>query len=742
MPQAVLLADASGTSQNSQNAEQIPQAANSSEAQTFQLDETVITATGYEQDIKYAPASVSVVPKDEIVSRPVKDLGDIVQDVPGVTIDPLTQGISNISLRGMDEDYTLILVDGKRMSPSKGVDANGYNSSAGYIPPLSMIERVEVIKGPSSLRYGSEAMGGVINIITKKTPDKTTATVSLSARLQEHHANWGNTYNFDGTVFHPINEYFAINLRGKVSYNEENHIYAGPLVFDGTNYSRSGPGSYYCSSTMRAGMNCFNPYVRSTPSNYQTASVGGRITFTMDEQNTFYLDTDFIFQRIGSLNTSPNLMGEKRDYEKLKVLLNHDGKYDFGDINTYLQYNGISRMTSLNKYYEPEKLAQNVNGRDHGGLLYNPIISGASTFTTNLDLGSAGALIFNAGPSFFYERSYSREGTSRLNGRAGSNYDDDGYQIAVFGEGEYLPLNWLGVVAGVRVNYANGFGVYAAPRAYLSFYPASWLTLKAGFASGFQVPDLKMRHKGYYDYTEFSWLTYYGNEDLKMEKSYNYEVTAIVDSPFANFSLTGYITDYRDWITNDTVTHGSPMLNTICETKTGVATDECHFYYNVGEMQLWGAELAINSKALLQQVFARWGGGIFVDIGYAYTDSNTKTEEKGANQFTIPIHTLTGKLSYKTSNWQLYTRYRGTYNKTTSVNASYNLPKYYKDLHMMDLGTSYRFENGITLGFVINNLLDIDTVGEFWQAGTPLGTSSYGVMVPGRNYWLNVSADF
>ena len=184
------------------------------------------------------------------------------------------------------------------------------------------------------------------------------------------------------------------------------------------------------------------------------------------------------------------------------------------------------------------------------------------------------------------------------------------------------------------------------------------------------------------------------------------------------------------------------MLNTICETKTGVATDECHFYYNVGEMQLWGAELAINSKALLQQVFARWGGGIFVDIGYAYTDSNTKTEEKGANQFTIPIHTLTGKLSYKTSNWQLYTRYRGTYNKTTSVNASYNLPKYYKDLHMMDLGTSYRFENGITLGFVINNLLDIDTVGEFWQAGTPLGTSSYGVMVPGRNYWLNVSADF
>ena len=318
--------------------------------------------------------------------------------------------------------------------------------------------------------------------------------------------------------------------------------------------------------------------------------------------------------------------------------------------------------------------------------------------------------------------------------------------MAVFGEGEYLPLDWLGVVAGVRVNYTNDFGVYAAPRAYLSFYPMSWLTLKAGFATGFQVPDLAYRYDGLYNATTASStnIYYYGNANLDVEKSFNYEVSALIDTPFANFSVTGFITDYKDWLTSDTADNGTAMLDTICETKTGVVADECHFYYNVGRTQLWGAEFAMNSKALLQQAFVKWGGGIFVDLGYAYTDSEARTEAKGANQFNIPMHTLTGKLSYRTSSWQLYTRYRGTFKKSPNVYAGYEqyVRKFYKNLHIMDLGTSYKFSNGITLGFVINNLLDIDTTKEFWRYTSNVGTSSYGVMVPGRNYWLNVSADF
>lgn len=393
---------------------------NSSTIQTYTLDEVVITATGYEQEAKYAPASISIVPKEEIINRPIKDLGDIVQDVPGVSIDTSKTGISTIGLRGMHEEYTLILIDGKRATPSKGIDSNGYNSAAGYIPPTSMIERVEVIRGPSSLMYGSEAMGGVINIITKKVPDKTIASISLETRLQEHHKNWGNTYGFNGSIFHPINDKLSVNLRGKISYNEDNHIYwkgaSGYTCVPNLDKPRQGQGT-----------NCENPYAIFAPAAYQTANVGGRLNFIADEQNSFYFDTDFTFQRIGTLNTSPRQMGEYRDYERFNLLLNHDGEYSFGKFNNFVQFNTISQITHFYKYYDTARLNNNINqGRDHSTLLYNPIFLAASTFTTNFDFGNAGALILNAGPSFMHERSYNRD----------SGNDLKGYQVAVFGEGE------------------------------------------------------------------------------------------------------------------------------------------------------------------------------------------------------------------------------------------------------------------------------------------------------------------
>lgn len=115
-------------------------------------------------------------------------------------------------MRGMASKYTLILVDGKRVNMDSGFDGNGFDSTSGFIPPTSMIERVEVIRGPASTLYGSDAMGGVINIITKKNADKFTGSVAFETRLQEHHDTWGNLYGVNSSVFAPINEKFLLIL--------------------------------------------------------------------------------------------------------------------------------------------------------------------------------------------------------------------------------------------------------------------------------------------------------------------------------------------------------------------------------------------------------------------------------------------------------------------------------------------------------------------------------------------------
>ena len=129
----------------------------------------VVSATGYEQNIADAPASISVITQENIKKRNYQDLADIVNDLPSDATYTLgAASKKGISLRGLGAKYTKIVIDGRPAtsdSAYKGLRAIGTGQN--FLPPASAIERVEVIRGPMSSLYGSDAMGGVINIITK-----------------------------------------------------------------------------------------------------------------------------------------------------------------------------------------------------------------------------------------------------------------------------------------------------------------------------------------------------------------------------------------------------------------------------------------------------------------------------------------------------------------------------------------------------------------------------------------------
>lgn len=131
----------------------------SDDKKAYKLKSVVTTATGFSQDKKVAPASITVISKEEILERPIKDLGDAVQDVPGVYVEQTKTGQNQIYMRGLGSDYTLILIDGKRQNVNSAFNQNGFGGVlTSFMPPLSMIERIEVIRGPASIiwdrRYG------------------------------------------------------------------------------------------------------------------------------------------------------------------------------------------------------------------------------------------------------------------------------------------------------------------------------------------------------------------------------------------------------------------------------------------------------------------------------------------------------------------------------------------------------------------------------------------------------------
>ena len=130
----------------------------------------VITATRHAMLAAEAPASLAVVPRERIEAKAADNLLDALRAEPGVTLQGRAiGGRKGLALRGMDSRHTLFLVDGRRVGASDGVIGNSdfqYDWAA-----ADDIERVEVVRGPLSVLYGTEALGGVVNVVTRQPGD-------------------------------------------------------------------------------------------------------------------------------------------------------------------------------------------------------------------------------------------------------------------------------------------------------------------------------------------------------------------------------------------------------------------------------------------------------------------------------------------------------------------------------------------------------------------------------------------
>ena len=155
------------------------------------LPSIVVTATASERDAANVPASVSVIGGEELRQRPVNDLADAVRHSVGLDIDNVGLGRRGISIRGMNSEHTLVLVDGQRINTSASAIAHS-EFELGWIP-TEAIERVEVVRGPLSSLYGSEALGGVVNVITRSATDNWQGSVSSYASVNDHSLD-GNQY--------------------------------------------------------------------------------------------------------------------------------------------------------------------------------------------------------------------------------------------------------------------------------------------------------------------------------------------------------------------------------------------------------------------------------------------------------------------------------------------------------------------------------------------------------------------
>ena len=167
-------------------------------------DVYVTTATKTQKNIDGVSASVVVITAEDIERTSATTVGDVLRKVPSINVQvgrfphPSSASKGSVSIRGVGPNGTLILVDGQRLS---GETESPYELNR---IPVSMIERIEIIKGSMSTLYGSDAIGGVINIITKKGVDTNHTTIDMKygannySHARNRNANFSTLGNING----------------------------------------------------------------------------------------------------------------------------------------------------------------------------------------------------------------------------------------------------------------------------------------------------------------------------------------------------------------------------------------------------------------------------------------------------------------------------------------------------------------------------------------------------------------
>ncbi len=615
-------------------------------AEATDKETLVVTATGFEQKIQNAPASISVISREQIEDKAYRDITDALKDVPGVVV---TGGgsSSDISIRGMSSQYTLFLVDGRRVS-TRATRPNSDNAGIeqGWLPPLESIERIEVIRGPMSSLYGSDAMGGVINVITKKTYNrgKWLGSLHTEATFQQHRRS-GDLYQTDAYVSGPlIDGLLGMKLSGLLSRRQEDRRVNG-----------------YNEQRMRNGAATFT----LTPDDRNSIDVD--MARELQDRNSTPGKSQAAESCRGTVCT-PNSRSENR-YEHTTYALTHRGYYDAVNTSSYLQ-------------------REETNNPGRSMKSYNTTLNTQGQWL--LDEHS-----ITLGGQYGYETLH--DDGNQLEAAAGLNKLTR-WSWAVFAEDEWAMTQSFSLTGGIRMDKDQNYGTHWTPRGYGVWHLSDQWTVKGGVSAGYRSPDLRQSSASWGQMTGGGRSNgiIVGNPDLKPEKSLSEEIALLWDNgKQLNAGLTLFNTDFKHKITEVRRCNSSAdPACTIGNTHYDFVSDRV----NVDKANLRGAEATLGWKPADD-----WK----LTGNYTYTDSEQKSGQfSGKPLNKMPKHMINLTLNWQTTRdlsvWGRINFRSRTSEYLSRTSMAQGTPSY----SFVDAGVNYPVTKSLSLLAGIYNLLD------------------------------------
>jgi len=455
-----------------------------------QLGRVTVTASGHAQQVEDAPASISVITREQIEQRYYQDATDALRDIPGVVITGGGSGDrgNDIVIRGMPSQYTLILVDGKPVSTRE----TRPNGSAGFeqdwLPPLQAIERIEVVRGPMSTLYGSDAIGGVVNVITRKVAEEWGGAVQLDTIIQDDSRS-GDIQQGNFSLSGPLlADKLGLQVYGRASSRQEDRFVDG---FEEKNLRN------------------VNARLSFTPTDNQD--------FTLEAGKTKQDRRSLIGYSAPATGCRGGCTDSDNEFTREVMALTHTGRWDFGTTDSYVQREEAENLTREMK----------ITNTSAKSALVMPL----------------GDHLLTVGANFEKEELFD-DTSNRISNRT----EVDASKWALFAEDEWMLPGNVAVTGGLRLDDDENYGSHVSPRLYGVWGMTPRWTLKGGVSTGFRSPALREITPDWGQVSRGGNI--YGNPDLEPETSVNKELGLYFNAGRdLQANVTVFHNDFKDKIT-------------------------------------------------------------------------------------------------------------------------------------------------------------------------------------------------
>lgn len=647
------------------------------------LNEVVVTGTGTEHYLKDAPVQTEVITRKALEQFQARSIDDLLSNLlASLTFHDGDMG-SHIQLNGLNNDYILIMIDGKRMNGEVG----GQND-LNLLNPAN-IERIEIVKGAASSLYGSDAIAGVINIITKKHHGKTELT--STSRVGEH----GDVRESAslGLTFGQVKSVTAVNFRHTDGWQNTDRQWNQQQLKPGstlktvnrsTNYSLSENLDWTVND--RLSLNASGTYYERW-----VARSHGQWS---------YLANDFYYRNYGFAAGGKYELG-RRNYLTADLSYDRYGyfyDYKLREVTDY--FIDGDRVT----HYPGQRIKQSIQQQvlaQVKGVFY-----------------LSGRHILNAGLEYLYNH---LESPHRIDGDRASVYT-----LAAYAQEEWTATERLVLTVGARGTHHKETGFNLSPKVSALYKADSDFNLRASYALGYKSPTVK---ELYYNYTATlgggALTAYHGNTGLKAQTSQYASVGVEYVGDKLQASLTGYVNLLRNMIE-------LVEINLTPEEKLD-EIEKSKEYRNLTRARIWGADFNMSYRPVKS---------VTLNGGYSFADPKAQYPNQGVNYLRyIPIDATSQHNATLNATWQhSWKRYRlgiGVYGRYQSTRryVEDNDADGFQTWRVNTAHTLLGMKKGtLTMNAGVDNLFD-------YVDRTPFGRNR-ATSTPGRTFYASLLLKF